>query len=71
MAGLSDSKEKFMYTVINFLDKGIKPTPKKLNEELGRQNRQQFTAWECVCRVELMKFYGYSRQKNGRWELNG
>lgn len=62
-------KMAFLNLVIDLLDQGIKPTPKELNERLGRQNRQQLNVWECVCRVRLMEIYGYTLQPNGRWEL--
>jgi hypothetical protein len=68
---MSDRKRKFMYLVIDLLNQGIKPTPKLLNERLGRTYRQQLDTWECICRVKLMEIFGYTLQSNGRWEIDG
>lgn len=49
----------------NFLSQGVSPTPKLLNNALGRDKRRSLNGDECRIRTNLMNKYGwfYSQAK--------
>lgn len=69
MPSINKQKRTFIRIVLELLENGYKPTPKRLNVLMNRTDRQNLSAWECKCRVHLMQIFGYTLQPNGRWEI--
>ena len=70
---LQPHQKKFWDTVEAILKMGITPTPKVVNEALGKYPRTSWNGPLCKIRAQLLKKYGYRLTLNGhsyRWVKN-
>lgn len=63
---LMPHQKKFYDTVKQILDLGITPTPKVVNEALGKPIRTSWNAPLCRIRQYLLQQYGYEPVRVGR-----